>query len=565
MEQDTMFNEKKIDELKKERERWEKTTLPNWTKQCGERKKEFHNTSNMTIKRLYTPQDVEELDYAHDLGFPGEYPFTRGVHATMYRGRIWTMRMFSGFGTAKQTNQRFKYLIKEGETGLSTAFDYPTIMGYDSDHPMAKGEVGICGVAIASLKDMETLFDGIPLEQITTSMTINGPAPILLAMYIAVGDKQGVSRGKLGGTTQNDNLKEFFAQKLCIYPPKPSVKLTTDVIEYCSRHLPRWNPVSISGYHIREAGANAVQELAFTLYDGISYVESTLERGLKVDEFASRLSFFFASHNDFFEEVAKFRAARRLWAKIMKERFHAKNPRSLWMRMHIQTSGCTLTAQQPLNNIIRTTIQAFAAAMGGTQSLHTNSYDEALCLPSEEAVRVALRTQQIIAQESGATNTVDPLAGSYYVEALTDEMEQKAMEYIQKIDDLGGAIPAIERGFFQKEIADSAYKYQQEVDEKRRIIVGVNDYKIEEKECPIELLRVDPEVEKKQVDSLQQLKRQRDSEKVKGVLEKLHYAAEKDVNLMPAIIDAVKAYATLGEISDALRTVYGEYKELIII
>ena len=560
-----MFNEKKIDELKKERERWEKTTLPNWTKQCGERKKEFHNTSNMTIKRLYTPQDVEQLDYARDLGFPGEYPFTRGVHATMYRGRIWTMRMFSGFGTAKQTNQRFKYLIKEGETGLSTAFDYPTIMGYDSDHPMARGEVGICGVAIASLKDMETLFDSIPLEQITTSMTINGPAPILLAMYIAVGDKQGVSREKLGGTTQNDNLKEFFAQKLCIYPPKPSVKLTTDVIEYCSRHLPRWNPVSISGYHIREAGANAVQELAFTLYDGISYVESTLERGLKVDQFASRLSFFFASHNDFFEEVAKFRAARRLWAKIMKERFHAKNPRSLWMRMHIQTSGCTLTAQQPLNNIIRTTIQAFAAAMGGTQSLHTNSYDEALCLPSEEAVRVALRTQQIIAQESGATNTVDPLAGSYYVEALTDEMEQKAMEYIQKIDDLGGAIPAIERGFFQKEIADSAYKYQQEVDEKRRIIVGVNDYKIEEKECPIELLRVDPGVEKKQVDSLQQLKRQRDSEKVKEVLEKLHYAAEKDVNLMPAIIDAVKAYATLGEISDALRTVYGEYKELIII
>lgn len=560
-----MFNDKKIDELKKERERWEKTTLPNWTKQCTERKKEFRNTSNMPIKRLYTPQDVEQLDYMHDLGFPGEHPFTRGVHATMYRGRIWTMRMFSGFGTAKQTNQRFKYLIKEGETGLSTAFDYPTIMGYDSDHPMARGEVGICGVAIASLKDMETLFDGIPLEQITTSMTINGPAPILLAMYIAVGDKQGVPREKLGGTTQNDNLKEFFAQKLCIYPPKHSVKLTTDVIEYCSRHLPRWNPVSISGYHIREAGANAVQELAFTLYDGISYVESTLERGLKVDEFASRLSFFFASHNDFFEEVAKFRAARRLWAKILKERFHARNPRSLWMRMHIQTSGCTLTAQQPLNNIIRTTIQAFAAAMGGTQSLHTNSYDEALCLPSEEAVRVALRTQQIIAQESGATNTVDPLAGSYYVEALTNEMEQKAMEYIQKIDDLGGAIPAIEGGFFQKEIADSAYKYQQETDEKRRTIVGVNDYTIEEKECPIELLRVDPTVEKKQVDSLQQLKRQRDNKKVKEVLEKLHYAAEKDANLMPAIIDAVKVYATLGEISDTLRTVYGEYKELIVI
>jgi methylmalonyl-CoA mutase N-terminal domain/subunit len=560
-----MFDERKVDEIRRERERWEQTTLPNWLKQSRERKGEFRNHSGMLIKRVYTPEDVKALDYMRDLGFPGEYPFLRGVHATMYRGRLWTMRMFAGFGTAADTNKRFKYLLKEGESGLSTAFDYPTIMGYDSDHPMAKGEVGICGVAISSLKDMETLFDGIPLDKVTTSMTINGPAPILLAMYVAVGDKQGVPREKIGGTTQNDNLKEFFAQKLCIFPPTPSVKLTTDVIEYCARHLPKWNPISISGYHIREAGATALQELAFTIYDGIAYVESTLKRGLKVDDFAHRLSFFFASHNDFFEEIAKFRAARRLWAKIMKERFHAKNPRSMWMRMHVQTSGCTLTAPQPLNNIIRTTIQALAAVLGGTQSLHTNSFDEALCLPTEEAVRVALRTQQIIAHESGVTNTVDPLAGSYYVEALTNEMEEKAMEYIQKIDDMGGAIAAIEKGFFQKEIADSAYRYQKEIDEKKRIIVGLNEYAIGEEECPIELLRIDPKVEREQVARLQKLKRERDNRKVKEALEKLHHAAEKDENLMPTIIEAVKAYVTLGEITEVLRKVYGEYKELIVI
>ena len=560
-----MFDEEKIDEIKQEREHWEKTTLPNWLKQSHERKNEFRNHSGILIKRVYTPEDIKTLDYMQDLGFPGEYPFLRGVHATMYRGRLWTMRMFAGYGTAADTNKRFKYLLKEGESGLSTAFDYPTIMGYDSDHPMAKGEVGICGVAISSLKDMENLFDGIPLDKVTTSMTINGPAPMLLAMYVAVGDKQGVPREKIGGTTQNDNLKEFFAQKLCIFPPKPSVKLTTDIIEYCARHLPKWNPVSISGYHIREAGATALQELAFTIYDGIAYVESTLERGLKVDDFARRLSFFFASHNDFFEEIAKFRAARRLWAKIMKERFHAKNPRSMWMRMHIQTSGCTLTAPQPLNNIIRTTLQALAAVLGGTQSLHTNSFDEALCLPTEEAVRVALRTQQVIAHESGVTNTVDPLAGSYYVEALTNEMEEKAMEYIQKIDDMGGAIAAIEKGFFQKEIADSAYRYQREIDEKKRIIVGLNEYAIEEEECPIKLLRIDPKVEKEQVARLQKLKRERDNRKVKESLEKLHYAAEKDENLMPIIIEAVKAYVTLGEITEVLRKVYGEYKELIVI
>lgn len=560
-----MYDQKKMDELKKERVRWEQTTLPNWTKQCSERKREFRNTSNMPIKRLYTPEDVEEIDYMRDLGFPGEYPFLRGVHATMYRGRFWTMRQFSGFGTAEQTNKRFKYLLKEGETGLSIAFDYPTIMGYDSDHPMGKGEVGICGVAISSLKDMQALLDGIPLDKVTTSMTINGPAAMLLAMYVAVGDKQGVSREKLGGTTQNDNLKEYFAQKLCIYPPKSSVKLTTDIIEYCSRHLPKWNPISISGYHIREAGANALQELAFTIYDGISYVESTLQRGLKVDDFAHRLSFFFASHNDFFEEIAKFRAARRLWANLMKERFHAKNPRSMWMRMHVQTSGCTLTAQQPLNNITRTTIQALAAVLGGTQSLHTNSFDEALALPSEEAVRVALRTQQIIAHESGATNTVDPVAGSYYIEALTKEMEQEAMEYIQRVDDMGGAIAAIEKGFFQKEIADSSYKYQKEVDEKKRTIVGVNDYQIQKEKYPIKLLRVDPNVEKEQVASLQKLRKTRDNRKAEETLGKLQHSAEKDENLMPAIIEAIKAYATLGEICYVLRKVYGEYKELIII
>ncbi len=560
-----MFNEKKLEEVRQERLRWEQTTLPNWIKQTEERKRDFTNTSEIPIKRLYTPEDVEKQDYMRDLGFPGEYPFIRGVHATMYRGRLWTMRQFSGFGTAEQTNNRFKYLLKEGETGLSIAFDYPTIMGYDSDHSMGRGEVGICGVAISSLRDMEALLDGIPLDQVTTSMTINGPAAMLLAMYVAVGDAQKVPRERLGGTTQNDNLKEYFAQKLCIYPPRSSVKLTTDIIEYCTKHLPRWNPISISGYHIREAGANAVQELAFTIYDGLTYVESTLERGLKVDDFAHRLSFFFASHNDFFEEIAKFRAARRVWARLMKERFDARNPRSMWMRMHVQTSGCTLTAQQPLNNITRTTIQALAAVLGGTQSLHTNSFDEALALPSEEAVRVALRTQQIVAHESGAANTIDPVAGSYYIETLTNEMEQKTMEYIHKIDDMGGAITAIEKGFFQKEIADSAYKYQTEIDEKKRVIVGVNDYKIEKEEIPIELLKIDPHVEDEQIANLRKLKRDRDGRKTRETLDKLRKSAERDENLMPPIIDSVKACATLGEICDVLRQVYGEYKELIVI
>jgi methylmalonyl-CoA mutase N-terminal domain/subunit len=560
-----MFDKKELEQIAKEKERWQQTTLPKWLRQHPERQKEFHNTSEIPINRLYTPEDIKNTDYMRELGFPGEYPFTRGVHATMHRGRLWTMRQFSGFGTAEQTNKRFKYLLSEGETGLSIAFDYPTITGYDSDHLRAQGEVGRCGVAISSLKDFEILFDKIPLDKVTTSMTINGPAAVLLAMYVAIGDKQHVPRTVLGGTTQNDMLKEFFAQKLCIFPPKPSVKLVTDIIQYCTKNLPRWNPISISGYHIREAGSSAIQELAFTLYDGIAYVESALERGLSVDEFAPRLSFFFASHNDLFEEIAKFRAARRLWAKIMKERFHAKNPRSMWMRMHVQTSGCTLTAQQPLNNIIRVTIQSLAAVLGGVQSLHTNSFDEALCLPSEEAVRVALRTQQIIAHESGVANTIDPIAGGYYVETLTNEMEEKAMQYIEKVDNMGGAYVAIEKGFFQKEIADSAFKYQREIDLCQRKLVGVNDYRILNECITIPLLRVDPKVEGDQVAGLQQLRRERDNRKVKQVLDTLHDDADKDKNLMPTIIEAVKTYATLGEICDVLRSVYGEYKELIVI
>jgi len=559
-----MFDENEIKRIAEERKRWESTTVPKWIETRPERQKEFYTISEIPVKRIYTPEDIKDMDYMRDLGFPGEYPFTRGIHATMYRGRIWTMRQFSGFGTAEQTNKRFKYLLKEGETGLSIAFDYPTIMGYDSDHPMARGEVGRCGVAVSSLKDMEILLDGIPLDKVTTSMTINGPTAMILAMYIAVGDKQGVPREKLGGTVQNDMLKEFIAQKLVIFPPRPSVKLVCDVIEFCAKYMPKWNPISISGYHIREAGATAVQELAFTLADGITYVEEMLKRGLKVDDFAPRLSFFFASHNNFFEEIAKFRAARRMWAKIMKERFGAKNPRSMWMRMHVQTSGCTLTAQQPLNNIVRVTLQALAAVLGGTQSLHTNSFDEALCLPSELAVRVALRTQQIIAYESGVADVVDPLGGSYYVEWLTNEMEERAWEYIHKIEEMGGVIEAIEKGWLQQEIANSAYKYQREIDTKRRIIVGVNEYTTEEHE-EVPLLKIDPKVEEEQIAKLQKLRRERDNQKVKQILQKLHDEAEKNVNLMPTIIEAVKAYATLGEICDVLREVYGVYKEMIII
>jgi methylmalonyl-CoA mutase N-terminal domain/subunit len=556
---------RKLSKLEAAQKQWEDTTVPSWLTRHPERQDAFETTSTFSIKRIYSALDTARFDEVKDLGFPGEYPFTRGVHATMYRGRLWTMRQFSGFGSAEQTNQRFKYLLSEGETGLSIAFDYPTITGYDSDHAFSEGEVGRCGVAISSLRDFEILFDGIPLDRVTTSMTINGPAAVLLAMYVALGERQRVPLGKLGGTTQNDLLKEFFAQKLCIFPPKPSVKLVTDIVEYCTQHLPRWNPISISGYHIREAGSNAVQELAFTIYDGLAYVEAALERGLKVDEFAPRLSFFFAGHNDLFEEIAKFRAARRLWAKLMKERFHAQKKRSMWMRMHVQTSGCTLTASQPLNNIIRVTIQSLAAILGGTQSLHTNSYDEALCLPSEDAVRVALRIQQILAHESGVANTIDPTGGSYFLETLTNQMEEKAMNYIDKIDDMGGVYEAIERGFFQKEIADSAFNYQQEIDMKKRILVGVNEYFTEEHECPIDLLRIDPKIEEEQVTRLRRLRRERDNTKVTRILNRLHDAADKNVNLMPIIIEAVKAYATLGEICDVLRNVYGEYQELIVV
>ncbi|UCE29133.1 MAG: methylmalonyl-CoA mutase family protein [Candidatus Bathyarchaeota archaeon] len=560
-----MFDQKRLGEIQKKEKHWKEETLPGWIQNHPERRSDFHTSSNIHIKRLYTPEDIKTVDYVNDLGFPGEYPFTRGLHATMYRGRLWTMRQFSGYGTAQQTNKRFKYLLKEGETGLSIAFDYPTILGLDSDHPMSLGEVGKCGVAVSSLQDMEVLFNGIPLDKVTTSMTINGPATMLLAMYVAIGDMQRVPRKKLGGTTQNDMLKEFHAQKLCIFPPEPSVKLVTDIVEYCTKHLPRWNPISISGYHIREAGSNAVQELAFTLADGIAYVESAIERGLKVDEFAPRLSFFFAAHNNFLEEIAKFRAARRLWAEIMKERFKAKNPRSLWMRMHIQTSGCTLTATQPINNVIRVAFQSLAAVLGGTQSLHTNSFDEALALPSEDAVRVALRTQQIIAHESGVTDTIDPFAGSYCIETLTDEMEERAIKYIDKIDSLGGVISGIEKGFFQKEIADSAYKYQKNVENKERTLVGINEYTVKKDWVPIKLLRIKHQAEKEQIDALQKLKKKRNDKKVKQVLSRLHKAAEHDENLMPTIVQAVKSYATLGEICDVLRNVFGEYKEQITI
>jgi len=559
-----LFDKLRLKEIIEEEERWDNTVVPRWLETHPERKGEFLTSSKTPVKRLYTPKDVEGLDYLRDLGFPGDFPFTRGLHATMYRGRLWTMRQFSGFGTVEQTNERFKYLLREGETGLSVAFDYPTIRGYDSDNPMSLGEVGTCGVAVSSLEDMEALFEGIPLEKVSTSMTINGPAAMLLAMYVAVGDKQGVPRGMLRGTTQNDMLKEFFAQKLCIFPPEPSVKLVTDIIEYCTERLPGWNPISISGYHIREAGANALQELAFTLADGIAYVESALERGLDVDDFAPRLSFFFASQNNFLEEIAKFRAARRLWAKIVRDRFKAKKRRSMWMRMHVQTSGCTLTAQQPINNIIRVTLQALAAVLGGTQSLHTNSFDEALALPSERAVMVSLRTQQIIAHEIGVADTIDPMAGSYCLEALTDEMEEGAMGYIDRIDGMGGVIPAIERGFFQREIADASYRYQMEVDAGERIMVGVNEYTADEDWMPTELLRVEKTAEQDQIARLRRLKRSRDSKKVKCVLDKLHDDADRDRNLMPTIMEAVKAYATLGEMCDVLRGVFGECSELIV-
>ncbi len=526
-----------------------------------ERRREFINTSGIPIHRLYTPLDFKDADYLSDLGFPGSYPFTRGVQATMYRGRHWTMRQYAGFASAEESNKRYKFLLEQGQTGLSVAFDLPTQIGYDSDHEMAMGEVGKVGVAIDSLGDMETLFDGIPLDKVSTSMTINAPAAILLAMYIAVAEKQGVALEDLRGTVQNDILKEYSSRGTYIFPPKPSMRIVTDIFAYCSEHVPQWNSISISGYHIREAGSTAVQEVAFTLANGIAYVEAALHAGLPVDVFGPRLSFFFNAHLDFFEEVAKYRAARRLWSKIMKERFGAEDPRSMMIRFHTQTAGCTLTAQQPLNNIIRVAFQAMAAVLGGTQSLHTNSMDEALCLPSEQAVQIALRTQQLIAYETGVCDTVDPLGGSYYIEKLTGEIYEGAGEYIRKIDEMGGAVSAIEKGFIQKEIQDSAYRYQREIESGERVVIGVNRFHVEE-DKPTSLLRVDPSVRLAQVENLRKLRAGRDHERVKKTLAELKSCAEGNGNLMISVLDAVKAYATLGEICDTLRLVFGEYQQV---
>jgi len=559
-----MFDKQKLTSIIKEKERWERETLNKTLARFPERQPEFTTVSGMPIQRLYTPMDVEDLDYARDLGFPGEFPFTRGVYATVYRGRLWTMRQYAGFGTAEESNQRYKYLLEQGQTGLSVAFDLPTQIGYDSDHSIASGEVGRVGVPVSSLRDMEILFDGIPLDKVSTSMTINSTAPQVLAMYFALAEKQGVPLSKVAGTVQNDILKEYVARGTYIYPPEASMRLAVDIIEYCQKNAPRFNAISVSGYHMREAGATAVQELAFTLANGIAYVEAAMKRGLPIDDFAPRVSFFFACHNDFFEETAKFRAARRLWAKIMKERFGAKDPSSMLLRYHVQTAGCTLTAQQPYNNIVRVTMQALAAVLGGAQSLHTNSFDEALALPSETAVITALRTQQIIAHESGVTNTVDPLAGSFFVESLTNKIEEEAMEYIQKIDAMGGAMAAIQRGFYQKQIADSAYEYQKEVEGKERIVVGVNEF-ITEAKVPIKLLKVDPETEKKQVERLRRVRAERDGKKVKEALKKLRRAADGNDNLMPFMLEAAKTYATNGEVSDTLREVFSEYKAETIV
>ncbi|MGQ9599094.1 MAG: acyl-CoA mutase large subunit family protein [Anaerolineae bacterium] len=559
-----MFDPEKLKELREQRVRWEKSTLQKSLTNHPERMERFLTTSGAPVERLYTPLDVADLDYERDLGFPGEYPFTRGIHATMHRGRLWTMRMFAGFGTAEETNARYKYLLDHGETGLSVAFDMPTLYGYDSDAPEALGEFGKCGVAVSSLADMEILFDGIPVDQITTSMTINSPAAVIWAMYIATAEKRGIPMEVLGGTIQNDILKEFIAQKEFIFPPKPSMRLVVDTFEFGSKYLPRWNTISISGYHIREAGATAVQELAFTLADGFEYVRWGMERGLKVDEFAPRLSFFFNSHNDFFEEIAKFRAARRIWAREMRETFGAKDPRSWLLRFHTQTAGCSLTACQPENNIVRSAWQALAAVLGGTQSLHTNSMDEALALPSEYAVKIALRTQQLIAHESGVTHTVDPLAGAYFVEAMTNRIEQEVYHYFRQIEALGGVIPAIEKGFFQREIAEAAYRYQMEIDTHQRVIVGVNEY-IEDEPIRIPLLEMDPYGYERQVARLERLRRERDNERVSSTLEALRQVARGTENTLPYILDCVRAYATLGEIMGVFRQVFGEYREPTII
>ncbi len=530
-------------------------------KELPTREAKFITASGEPVELLGTPDMMEKWDVEKDLAMPGEYPYTRGIHPNMYRGRLWTMRQFAGFGTPEDTNRRFKFLLDKGQTGLSVAFDLPTLMGRDADDPLSEGEVGICGVSVSSLRDMEILFDGIPIDQVSTSMTINSPAMILLAFYIVVAEKQGVSPDRIRGTNQNDILKEYIAQKEYIFPPQPSMRIIVDMIEFCTEKMPRWNTISISGYHIREAGSTAVQELAFTLADGFAYIEAAMERGLDVDAFAPRLSFFFNSHNDFFEEIAKFRAARRIYAKRMRERYNAKDERSWKLRFHTQTAGCTLTAQQPENNIVRVAFQALAAVLGGTQSLHTNSMDETLALPSEKAVKIALRTQQIIAEETGVPHTVDPLGGSYFVENLTNKMEQEAEACFEKIDKLGGVIPAIEKGYFQKEIARAAYQYQKEIEQKDRIIVGVNEYRDAGEKIEIPLLRIPPEVEARQRKRLAELREERNNDEVRSCLKELKSAAEGDTNLMPVLIKAAKAYATVGEMVETLKEVYGEYVE----
>ena len=558
-----MFDEKAIGDIKEEYKKWS-DKLEGTLAKRPERKAEFANTSGIPLKRVCTPLDAADFDYMKEIGLPGEYPYTRGVQPTMYRGRLWTMRQYAGFGTAEDTNKRYRFLLDHGQTGLSVAFDLPTQIGYDSDHPLAQGEVGKVGVAIDSIKDMETLFDQIPLDKVSTSMTINAPASVLLAMYMAVAENRGVAAKDLRGTIQNDILKEYSARGTYIFPPKPSMRIITDIFSFCSEKIPQWNTISISGYHIREAGSTAVQEVAFTLADGIAYVEAALEAGLDVDEFGPRLSFFFNAHLDFLEEIAKFRAARRLWATIMRDRFKAKDPRSMMMRFHTQTAGCTLTAQQPKNNIVRVAFQALSAVLGGTQSLHTNSMDEAFALPGEEAVQIALRTQQLIGYESGVADTVDPLGGSYYIEELTEEIFNRAKKYIDKIDEFGGAASAIEQGFIQREIQDSAYRYQREIEKDERVVVGVNKFQVEE-ESPKGLLRVDPTVRVSQIERLKRLKSERDNVRVKNILSELKNVAEGKDNLMPIILDAVKAYATLGEICDALRNVFGEYQPVSTI
>ncbi|MGC0775205.1 MAG: methylmalonyl-CoA mutase family protein [Candidatus Acidiferrum sp.] len=541
---------------------WEENTLRPTLEKSPERQTGFTTISGYPIRRLYTPADLSGWDPNRELGFPGEPPYTRGIHSTMYRGRLWTMRQFAGFGTAEDTNQRFRYLLSQGQTGLSTAFDLPTLMGYDSDHPLSEGEVGKCGVAISSLADMEVLFDKIPLADVTTSMTINSPAAVIWAMYLAVAEKQGADWKKISGTLQNDILKEYIAQKEYIYPPEPSMRLVIDTFEFGVKNTPKFNTISISGYHIREAGSTAIQELAFTLRDGMEYVEYGMRRGLDVDEFVPQLSFFFNAHNDFFEEIAKYRAARRIWHKAMVERYGAKNARSWALRFHSQTAGCSLTAQQPYNNVVRTAIQALAAVLGGTQSLHTNSLDEAWALPTEFAATIALRTQQIIAHETGVTNTVDPLGGSYFVETLTNEVERGAWDYIEKIDAMGGMVAAIERSFPQREIAEASYRYQVAVDKKEKIIVGVNDYVAAER--PLDTLQIDETVAHRQAERLSKLRADRSKAEVDRRLNAIRKAAEGKDNLMPYLFDAVKAYATVGEICDAMRDVFGTYEEVAI-